>query len=92
MRGEREEYPFVMDAAGLMLVLSRTLDPSQREGAEKQLEEVGTCGPIYSGTSSTERMGARVCVTLYGCVECLYVCTYVSVCNTMYIAVMNVAV
>ena len=31
----------VMDAASLMQVLSRTLDPSQREEAEKQLEEVG---------------------------------------------------
>ena len=30
-----------MDAASLMQVLSRTLDPSQREEAEKQLEEVG---------------------------------------------------
>lgn len=53
-----------MDAAGLMLVLSRTLDPNQREGAEKQLEEVGI-GLLSGGTSSTGRMGARVCVALY---------------------------
>ena len=42
-----------MDAASLMQVLSRTLDPSQREGAEKQLEEVGAFG----STSSSWRMG-----------------------------------
>ena len=44
-----------MDAASLMQVLSRTLDPSQREGAEKQLEEVGA-RPF----GSTERMGMHV--------------------------------
>ena len=45
-----------MDAAGLMLVLSRTLDPSQREEAEKQLEEVG----MRQLSGGTSRMGARV--------------------------------
>ena len=41
------------------LVLSRTLDPSQREGAENQLEEVGM-RQLSGGTSSTGRMDARV--------------------------------
>ena len=56
-----------MDAAGLMLVLSRTLDPRQREEAEKQLEEVGI-GLLPGGTY---RMGARVrgyeCTKLLHC-------------------------
>ena len=47
-----------MDAASLMQVLSRTLDPSQREGAEKQLEEVGA--RPFGSTSSTGRMGMYV--------------------------------
>ena len=55
-----------MDAAGLMLVLSRTLDPSQREEAEKQLEEVG----MRQLPGGTCRMGARV--RGYECTKLMY--------------------
>ena len=76
-----------MDAASLIQVLSRTLDPSQREEAEKQLEEVGYrdilvvhCAQWYvrKGTRRS-RAQVAVCVVTYdGLRYEVYVRTYVA--------------